>query len=108
MTTEAPILDMTADELRAIARKLLTYAYADIRAADVEAEKMAKRCWEIAALLDANCLRLVDNRPARCLPSVDRLAPAHFDEPAPGAPEGKDRRPNAPGRRSFTRSPPES
>jgi replication-associated recombination protein RarA len=53
MTTEAPILDMTADELRAIARKLLTYAYVDIRAADEEAEKMAKRCWEIAALLDA-------------------------------------------------------
>jgi replication-associated recombination protein RarA len=57
MTTEAPILDMTADELRAISRKLLTYAYADIRAADEEAEKMARRCWEIAALLDATNAR---------------------------------------------------
>jgi hypothetical protein len=47
--------DMTADELRGIARKLRTYAY--IYTGDKEAMKMAARCDEMAALLDtANAL----------------------------------------------------
>jgi hypothetical protein len=44
-------LDMTSEELRHIARKLTTYA--DIYTGDKEARCMAKRCWDVAALLDA-------------------------------------------------------
>jgi hypothetical protein len=45
------IEDMTAEELRQIARKLTTYA--DIYTGDKEARRMAERCLEIANLLDA-------------------------------------------------------
>jgi hypothetical protein len=52
-----PITDMTADELRHISRKLTTFA--DIYTGDKEARRMARRCWEVAALLDAaNALKL--------------------------------------------------
>lgn len=51
MTVSATIPDMTADELRHISRKLSTYA--DIYTGDKEARRMSRRCWEIAALLDA-------------------------------------------------------
>lgn len=49
--TERQVEDMTADELRGIARKLTTYAR--IYTGDKEARKMALRCSEVADLLDA-------------------------------------------------------
>jgi len=45
------IADMTSEELRHISRKLTTYA--DIYIGDKEARQMARRCWDVAALLDA-------------------------------------------------------
>jgi hypothetical protein len=50
--TDKQIIDTTADELRAISRKLSIYADRDIDV-DMEAHKMSRRCWEIATLLDA-------------------------------------------------------
>jgi hypothetical protein len=51
MTKCDPMPDMTADELRHISRKLATYA--DIYTGDKEARRMSRRCWDVAALLDA-------------------------------------------------------
>ncbi len=51
------VADMTADELRHISRKLTTYA--DIYTGDKEARQMARRCHEVAGLLDA-ANKLVD------------------------------------------------
>jgi hypothetical protein len=50
--SEQPIPDMTADELRAISRKLSTYA--ELRPDDKDARTMADRCEEIAASLEAS------------------------------------------------------
>ena len=43
---------MTADELRAISRKLSTYG--ELHPSDKDARSMADRCGEIAALLEAS------------------------------------------------------
>lgn len=58
-----PIRDMTAEELRHIARKLRTYVA--IYTGDKEARRMAKRCDEIADLLDAVTAKSENDRSAR-------------------------------------------
>lgn len=55
------IEDMTADELRHIARKLKTYA--GIYTGDKEARSMAVRCEEIAGLLEAAAPASTDGQP---------------------------------------------
>ena len=49
--SERSIPEMTADELRAISRKLSTYV--ELHPDDRDARSMANRCGEIAALLEA-------------------------------------------------------
>jgi hypothetical protein len=50
--SEQPIPDMTADELRAMSRKLSTYV--ELHPDDKDARSMADRCGEVAALLEAS------------------------------------------------------
>jgi hypothetical protein len=52
--SEQPILDMTATELRAMSRKLSTYA--ELHPEDEETRLMAERCGHIAASLEAQSL----------------------------------------------------
>ena len=49
--SERQIPEMTADELRAISRKLTNYV--DLRPSESDARSLAIRCGEIAALLEA-------------------------------------------------------
>lgn len=50
--------NMTVDELRQISRKLAIYA--DIYTGDKEARRMSRRCWDVAALLEAAQLKTID------------------------------------------------
>jgi hypothetical protein len=52
--SEQPILDMTATELRAMSRKLSTYA--ELHPEDEETRLMAERCGHIDASLEAHCI----------------------------------------------------
>ena len=59
--SERQIPEMTADELRAISRKLTNYV--DLRPSESDARSLAIRCGEIAALLEAQSAHF---SPPRC------------------------------------------
>jgi hypothetical protein len=74
--SEQPVPDITADELRAISRKLR--AHVELRPDDKDARSMADRCGEIAASLEASPayqrLRAIEPGPEDLEDTVLRIA----------------------------------